>query len=297
MIMPDMITSKELSYVDLWANRIPMPGIDYSKKVVEQMKSCIDIYNKKYLNKEYSLIFSSGEEINFEILQANLCHMLGIDFNNIRGDYFEDYRKDVLDIYTNSFTSYDLLTSIMEHSDKVVDMDNDQNNKCKVINYYKSQIKCNIFKKLSDFEKFDFAAINYSKDDEKYDYTKQKILFIPSNESLFPYFMMGIKVDPDNLETLSKYFVSTLMAPKKEEIKNFFDNQEVIIPTQILVSDNNNLTKNIATAEEKIKLLTMYKEIINEYRIKNMLNISGDYETMLNVMSSIEKEKIYKMII
>ena len=104
--------------------------------------------------------------------------------------------------------------------------------------------------------------------------------------------MMGIKMPEDS--EVQKYFVTTLMAPKSDEIRTYFDNQEVIIPTQILISDNNNLKKNIATAEEKIKLLTMYKEIINKYQINNKLNISGDYETMLNVMSSIEKQKVYK---
>ena len=157
----------------------------------------------------------------------------------------------------------------------------------KILNYYKSQIKCNIFKKLSDFEKFNFAAINYNPQDNRYDYDKQKLLFIPSNESVCPYFVMGIKMS--EYEKIQKYIVNTLMA--LQEPKRFFENQEVIIPTQILVSDNNELRKLNATAEEKIQLLTMYKNIINTYNIPNKLNISGDYEAMLNQMALIEQSK------
>lgn len=294
MIKSDMITSKELSYVEFWASKIPMPGIEYSSRVVEQMKECYEIYKQKYQNKEYNLIFSNGEEICFEILASNLCHMLGIDYQNLKSDFFDSYRNNILNINTPNFTSFELLEAILEYSDKVIEMDNDSSNKAKVINYYKSQVKCNIFRKLSDFEKFDFAAINYSSDDGKFDYDKQKLLFVQSNESLSPYFIMGIRVSESSENELQKYIVNTLMAPLKTDIKKFFDNQEVIIPTQILISDNNELRKKIAKAEEKIKLLTMYKAIINEYGIKYNLNISGDYEAMLNNMDAIENTKQYK---
>ena len=282
-----MITAKELQYVDLWASKIPMPGEEYSKQVVEEIKECYETYKQKYQNKEYNLTFSNGEEIDFEIMQSNLCHMLGIDYQNIKSDFFDEYRRNILNIQTQSFTSLELLESILEHSDKVVKNDNDIKNRVKILNYYKSQIKCNIFKKLSDFEKFNFAAINYNPQDNRYDYDKQKLLFIPSNESVCPYFVMGIKMS--EYEKIQKYIVNTLMA--LQEPKRFFENQEVIIPTQILVSDNNELRKLNATAEEKIQLLTMYKNIINTYNIPNKLNISGDYEAMLNQMALIEQNK------
>lgn len=284
-----MITTKELQYVDAWATKIPMPGIEYSISVLKEMKECYETYKRKYQNKEYNLIFSNGEEICFEILACNLCHMLGIDFQNIKGEYFDDYRKDVLDINSYTFTSYDLLEAVLENAEIVAEKDNDIRNSRKIVNYYKSQIKCNIFKKLSDFEKFNFAAINYNGQDDKYDYDKQKLLFVPSNEAVCPYFIMGIKQSTGENQ---KYIVNTLIAP--QEPKKFFDNQEVIIPTQILVSDNDALRKLNATADEKIKLLTMYKSIINSYNIPNKLNISGDYESILNDISIREQDKQYK---
>lgn len=283
-----MITSKELQYVSLWANKIPMPGVEYSKKVLEDIKKSYELYQEKYKNKEYSIIFSNSEEIEFEIMTKNLCHMMGIDFNNIRGEYFDDYRQNVFGTKATDFSSYELLEMIIENMDKVALYDNDQNNNTKAINYYKSAIKCSIFNKLSNFDKFNFAAINYIGDKEEIEYDKQKLLFIPSNEALVPYFMMCIvKAEEQDCE---KYVVSSLMAP--ENPKGFFENQEVVIPTQILISDNKNLIKKVATPEEKIQLLTMYSNIINKYKIQNRINIYGDYENMLNDLSN---QKVYSL--
>ena len=207
--------------------------------------------------------------------------MLGIDFNNLRGEYFSNYRLSVLDTSAQNLSSYDLLQLILEHAEQVARYDNDLSHREKAINYYKSGIKSEIFNKLSDFEQFNFGAINYNPGDGKYDYDKQKNLFVPSNEAVCPYFMMGIKKDEDGD---NGYIVSTLFAPITP--KQYFENQEVIIPTQILVSDNDDLKKMQASPSDKIRLLTMYKSIINEYKIPNKINIYGDYEAMLNELSN-----------
>ena len=290
-----LITQKEMQYVDAWANRIPMPGLEYSRLVMEDMKKCYQKYVEKCQNKEYTFLFSNGEEINFEILSANLCHMLGIDYSNIKSDYFLDYRSSVLKMDTQNFSSFELLETILEHSEKIIELDNDPSYRIKLLNYYKSQIKCNIFNKLSNFENFDFAAINYDPKDGKFAYENQKLLFVPSNEILFPYFMMGIKLsNPEETNIyLRKYIVSTLLAPQNP--KEYLDGHEVIIPTQLLISDNYDLKKLNATASEKIKLLTMYKNIVNEFRIPNKLNISADYEAMLNDIANSDKnQKVLK---
>lgn len=270
-----MITLKELQYVDAWATKIPMPGYEYGKSVMEQMEECYKAYNRLYKQKEYNLIFSNGEEINFSILEGNLCHMLGIDYSNIKNDYFDNYRQNVLGL-GKKFSSINLLEAILENSDKVIQNDNDSTVKEKIINYYKSQVKCEIFKKLSDFSRFNYAAINCGPGDSKYDCFDSKKIFIPSNEMTCPYFMMGISSDKQN----SQYYVNSLFAPT--DVKKHFDDQEVIIPTQIIVSDDNELKRSKATPEEKIALLTMYKNIIREYNIPNRLNIYCDYEDTLN---------------
>ena len=41
-----MITSKELQYVNSWTKKTPMPGVEYSAKVMEEMKTCYELFNK-----------------------------------------------------------------------------------------------------------------------------------------------------------------------------------------------------------------------------------------------------------
>lgn len=300
------ITSKELEYVNNTINKIPMPGEEYSLKVMKEIEDCYKLYSKIYKNKEYNFIFSNGEEISFEILEKNLCHMLGINYKQIKdGFLFNDFRKDILKINNTDFTSYQLLELMLEYSEDIVKNDNDPLSRVKAINYYKSGIKCQIFKKLSDFDKFNFGAINYVGDDEDLNYQKHKTLYIPSNEAVCPYFMVGISNENNNNynykiygeecdeslatneQTDAKYYVKTLFAPK-DPIK-FFKDQEVIIPTQILISDINKLDKLIASPEEKINLLNMYKSIIATYNLQNRMNIYGDYEAMLTELSNSKK--------
>ena len=60
-----MLTTKELQYVNSWANKVPMPGYDYSIKILKEMKKCLDIYHNQYKDKDFCIIFSNGEEMNF----------------------------------------------------------------------------------------------------------------------------------------------------------------------------------------------------------------------------------------
>ncbi len=278
-----MISKKELQYVELWANKIPMPGEEYSLAVLDDIEKCYKLYQEKYKDKEYTFLFSNAEEIAFEILSKNLCHMLGIDYKNISGEYFEDYREEVLGTLAR-LTSYELLEAILANKEKVAQADNDPRNKAKAINYYKSAIKTAIFTRFSDFEKFNFAGVNYE-DDTELEKTDQKLLFVPSNESLFPYFFMGIQKD----ELSDKYFVKTLFAP--ENPREYFNMQEAFIPTQIIVDTQDALIKKCATPEEKLHLLTMYKNIINVYNLANRMNISADYEATLNDIANARVRK------
>lgn len=272
-----MISLKELQYVSSWANRIPMPGIEYSIEILDEIEKCYNLYKEKYLEKNYSIIFSNSEEIDFEILSKNMCHMMGIDYNNIKGEYFDNYRQDAFGTSATDISSFQLLELILENKQRVAELDNDSSNSAKAINYYKSAIKCAIFNKFSDFEKFNFAAINCSVDEDA-KYEGRKFLFIPSNEGTVPYFMMNIIKDN------GKYVVSSLMAP--DNPREIFDNQEVVIPTQILITNNDILRKVSASPEEKIQLITMYTNIINRYGLQNRLNIFGDYETTLNELAN-----------
>ena len=51
-----MITTKELQYVELWANKIPMPGVEYSLEIMKEIEACYKLYNNYYKDKEYNFL-------------------------------------------------------------------------------------------------------------------------------------------------------------------------------------------------------------------------------------------------
>ena len=288
-----MITKKEMVYINSWASRTPYPGIDYCQEIFSKLQRCYDLYNKRYLNRKYTIQFSNNEEVDLAILDKNLSHLLGIDFKNLSRDALEYFRREVLDI-TTTVSSYMFLEKILERKDAILEYD-EKNSSCEALNYYRVGIKCDIFSKLADLSKFHYGCINFNHDvyDEKYSaisFTPQstKLLYTPSDEVVSPYFMMGIK--KDNYYNDDQYIVETLMAV--DNPVRFFDGQEVVIPTQILTDNNGKLDKNKATAAEKIKLIREYQNIVNEYNILNNLNIFGDYFSSLMTAKNAEELKL-----
>ena len=218
-----MITKKELGYVNLWANRVPYPGINYCEEVMDKVVRCFELYNQKYRNVKYNISFSNNEEIELEILPKNICHMLGIDYSNITGEFFSKLRQNVLNIDGN-VSSYDLITRIIENKDMV--LEHDANNKVRFLNYYKVSIKCDIFNKLVDLSHFNYGCINFDKNklyklypENRLSSRAVKFLYTPSDETISPYFLMGLKTDGDfnqyDLENYSEplYIVETMLLP------------------------------------------------------------------------------------
>ena len=287
-----MITKKELGFVTLWASKVPYPGLEYATESLGKLKETIEFYNKFYNNKQYELILSNGEELSFEILNKNLCHLLGVDYKNLTSDYFEDYRYDVLKL-DRIPKSYELLQSIIDNIDDVLKYDYD--NKGKTMNYYRIMVKCAIFEKLSDFSRFNFGVINFDKDkyiessNNQLSCNSTKFLYGESGEMGAPYFMMGIL--KDNASTFDNndiYVAETLLAP--HNVKDFFNNQEVCIPTQILITTDEKMEKVLATPEEKIALLNQYRGIIKNHNIPNCINIFGDYENILSEQANVKRK-------
>ena len=100
--------------------------------------------------------------------------------------------------------------------------------------------------------------------------------------------MMGLK-QPENSDL---YIVETLFSP--EQAERFFNKQEVIIPTQIITDNNGILEKKLATPSEKIKLLKSYQSLIIANKFSNMINIYGDYYSMLMSLDKEEQKKLKK---
>lgn len=274
-----MISLKELKYVGTYPEKAPYPGYDYAKETLENMKETFDKYEKKYKNKDYSIIFSDSSEINFEIFECNVAHMLGVDFNNIVSGNYEVFLKEVLGLERTetNITSYIIVKSILENYEEVIK--HDENTQKRALNYYKSRIKCAIFDKISDFEKFNFGKLETNDD--------SKILFTSSNEAICPYFL--VRLQPDG--KFKKYCVTSLLAPEKNQLPYYFNNS-ASIPTQILIDDNNNnLNKIEATPREKIEMLNMYKSVILNHSLTDRMDISGDYMSLLADMDIKQRRK------
>lgn len=276
-----MISKAELQYVNAFARNAPYPGDEYALIVMENLKKAYDMFITNYANKKYNIILSDGEEIVFEILTKNLAHMLGIDFKNLTSEFmtqtldrvleFEEYEKP---------SSIDLLSRILLKYEDVIKNDSMPRN-YKIINYYKVMIKCAVFTKLLEFDKFNFGCINFrkniyeNKNNEVFNPQSTKFFFTQSDEVMTPYFMMGLKQD----EFLDTYIPETLFA--SSDYWKFFYDQELVLPVQILINDNESLTKIQATNEEKINLLNMYKSIITTYNTNSSINIFSDYQSIL----------------
>ena len=80
------------------------------------------------------------------------------------------------------------------------------------------------------------------------------------------------------------YVPETLVAP--ENFVDYFKSQEFVLPVQLLIDDNKDFTKLIATPQEKLKLLNRYKEIISTYNTNSRINIYNDYIATLTEQAS-----------
>lgn len=270
-----MITLKELDNVSKYPRFSPFPGEDYAKETFKKMKEQLRLYEEYFKGKEYSIIFSDGEEVDFTVLDKNICHMLGIDYNNFfEGDYYKDFLSNVLRINYKP-TSYDWAKILLDASDLVIQYDKNCNGN-RAINYFKSKIKCSIFEKLFELEEFNFGKLQT--EDET------KLLYTQSNEPISPYFCIRLK--QENLDTNQRqtYIINSLLAPQVKDLGEYFDH-EASIPTQIMVDNNSDISSKTATAKQKISLLNQYKSIILNYNKKDNINIYGDYISSLQEAS------------
>jgi len=73
---------------------VPYPGTVYAELTAEKLLESVAMYEKFYQDRQYDLILSNGEQLEFEIACKNLCHMLGIEHKNLISDYFTEFRRD-----------------------------------------------------------------------------------------------------------------------------------------------------------------------------------------------------------
>ena len=276
-----MVSRKELEYVNLYARFVPFPGKNYAITTMEMLTKAYETYKKNYQNKSYSFIFSNGEEVSFQILEKNLSHLFGIDYRNLTSDVMRNATSSILGFDTfQTGGSDELLKRIIDRADEIIKNDSNPNN-YRILNYYRILIKCSAFSKLSTFEHFNFGCLNFDKslyikpDGGDFKPASSKFFFVPSNEALTPYFMMGIL--PNNGTDI--YIPETIFAA--DDFGGMINNQTLLVPIQILINDNYELNKIVATPKEKLDILNLYKSIISTYRTSTFIDIFNDYENTL----------------
>lgn len=251
---------KDVRYIEMWPKRVPFPGDEYCSYVLDKLEDCYDDFRDRKCNVE----LSDDELIQIYIWSNNICHLLGIDFKNLRDDYFEEYRKEVLGL-NGLFDAVDLIDSIVENKDKVLAFDRERE-KLLAINYYKVEAKCLAFQAFNNLGDFNYGCINYKNSlHGKNCINPPKFLYTKGDDELFPYYILGLKkYDKSKYSYFADTFISSY------DPKAFFDGKEVTIPFKITI---NSKESNI-TRKEMIELLKEYQRIIDEYNIQNKMKFS-----------------------
>lgn len=281
-----MISRKELQYVNKKIGNVPYPGDDYAEQVMAELKEAYNLFNAQYNGKSYNMILSNGQEFPFSIMDKNLCHMLGIDGKSMfNSDYGLAAASRVLGV-DHYVPTFEVLQRIINNSDAVIANEKKEGT-YKFLNFYKTMIKCAIFKKMTTFKDFNFGFINFDK--AKYDQNttstyyspnSTSYIFMPSDEALIPYFLVGFVQD-----NYSEFHVpETVIAP--EDYYNFFIEQELLLPLQVLIDDNDHFTKWVASPEELLKLINRYDNIISKYNTRSKINIYEAYKLALSQLAS-----------
>lgn len=277
-----MVSKRELEYANQPARYVPFPGLNYAYTAAEMLTKAYETYQKNYQNKKYSFIFSNGEEIDFQIFEKNLAHLFGLDYKTLITPQMSGLVNDVLGLEPGKLGGADImLGKIIERIDDVIKNDSKLNSSNSFLNYYRVLIKCTAFSNLSTFEHFNFGCLNFDKslyvkpDGTEYRPYSNKFFFVPSNEAVTPYFMMGIL--PNNGSDI--YIPETIFAAN--DFGGMINNQTFLVPIQILINDNYELNKIVATPKEKLDILNLYKTLIAIYQSNTFIDIYNDYENTL----------------
>lgn len=287
-----------LGYVNKWTKKVPYPGKLYAFGAMKKLVECFDAYILCCRDKKYYMTLSNGEYISLEMVTNNLCYLLGINCSDLISDYYKRFRMMVLgkDDFSNS---YDLLLAIIKNANEVVEYDDRLNKQgCSTtLNYYNIMVKCTAFLKMLNLSKNNFGIINidesalkvsggaefYHKDNNCYFGNTSKFIYLKSDDDNvdIPYYMMGIKEDKflgDN-----KYIVESILVPRKGQFRTLFNNQEVVIPTEI-VSDmgvNNIFIDSQITDEERESFEKEYEAYIEKYNFSNKLVLDSNDKKLI----------------
>ncbi len=254
---------EDTKYIDLWAKKVPYPGIEYCSSVLDKLEECYNLFR----SKKYTIELSDDEVISIYIWSRNIRHLLGIDARNINGENFETFRKKILGL-KGKYDSVDLVDAIVENKEKVLNYD-EIRNRSYALNYYRIDATCEAYKNLSNLTKFDYGCItpNSQKSEltGKFQKGKYKFLYKESDSDAFSHYFLAIQKYNDRN---NEYFADTYLSYGNS--KPFFTNQDITLPYRVSTNINSyNITK-----EQMLELLIKYKELVEKYNIESKMKIS-----------------------
>lgn len=280
-----MISNRELKYVNAKAEQpIPYPGDTYSKEALQELKNAIYLYDAYYKDREYDVLFSNGQNIEFEIAKHNLAHVVGLNHSHmIKQNFIQDFYGE--DSHKNS---YEILHDIVENMDDVLKLN--ELKKHTLINFYRVKTRSEVFSKFSNFNNFNFGCILFDKDvaeenDYKTTMKSDRFLFTESDDPNFPYYMMGI-ADRENNEG---NYVETLFPNNDPE--KILTGQTIVMPTMISTTTPEEYLKIEASASQKLKLVKTYNDLAKKYDA-NFSYFYDYYATLANQARQDERSKI-----
>lgn len=278
-----MISIKELEHMNAKnLKNLPNPGDQYCSAALDSLATAVRIYEEYYKGRTYTINFSDGSEITFEINPGNLSHMLGIDTQGIKA-YYEsipkaDRKFKKLDDAILIYGGYNILKSVgdCQSVDEVLELCRTSHHT--IINFYRVMIRCEAFNRFSNFLDMDFGCINYdneiavSKGFASTNMKSRKFLFVESNEKNAPYFMLGIAYSEDG-----KPYIETTFASVYNE--DLFSGQSITLPTSVTVESKESLIRHEATAKQKLAIYRNLKDVSLKYNC--IFNIYDDYQNNL----------------
>ena len=275
-----MISSKEMKYVNA-KNEVPYPGDNYSKDALLELKNALYLYEAYYKDREYDVVFSNGENLEFSIPEKNLSHIVGLNYN-----VFKDNNIAEKICGNNDIASYELIKLILENENDILKLN--ETNNYSLINFYRLKSRSEVFTKFSNFTDFNFGCIFFDEDiGKKNGYStnmkSKKYLFTESDDPGYDHYMLAIAYN----EQFNNPYVESLFLNKYSS--EMFKEQEIAMPTLISTTTPKSYEKKEATSSQKLKLIKSFVELEKKYGAK--FSFYNDYVSLLAEQAREESRK------
>ena len=249
----------------------PYPGYEYTHKALEELEEALAIYLEYYYNKKYNISLSNGEEISFIIAPTSVAHMFGLDTTKIKQALSLNGKID------GRIGIMELLKYVVDNKDEILLL-NEQNNNS-ILNSFRIRVRCEAFRRFSNFSDMDFGCLHYDKDiatakGYNIQMRAKQFLFTESNDDNAPYYMMGIAYD----ENTNNAYIETLFADIDSE--KMFRNQLITFPLAVTTETVETFTRHETSVERRQLTFKNMSYISLKYNCH--FDYSADYVRMLS---------------